>query len=129
MAYESFSRQMSDVSSSFVELMYEANKRGNLPGWPETHKLQSFRSEYNSWVRNHGMRLDSWTHNTAPNDLNEDRIKRSAIRLALSTLVSQVQLLMQDYRDGPEPGGYPTWGEDSLPQRYISSIISMAMCK
>ncbi|KAF5591657.1 hypothetical protein FPANT_5623 [Fusarium pseudoanthophilum] len=102
MAYENFSRQMSDVSSSFVELMYEANKRGNLPGWPETHKLQSFRSDYNSWVRNHGMRLDSWTHNTAPNDPNEDRIKRSAIRLALSTLNSQVQLLTQDYFEGPE---------------------------
>ncbi|KAF5708630.1 hypothetical protein FMUND_10487 [Fusarium mundagurra] len=102
MAHENFSRQMSDVSSSFVELIYEANKRGNLPGWPETYKLQSFRSDYNSWVRNHGMRLDSGVSNTAPNDPNEDRIKRSAIRLAFSTLNSHIQLLMQDYRDGPE---------------------------
>ncbi|KAF5545833.1 hypothetical protein FPHYL_10643 [Fusarium phyllophilum] len=101
MAQENFPRQMSDVSSSFVELMYEANKRGSLPGWPETYKLQSFRSDYNSWVRNHGMRLDSGVSNAATNYPNEDRVKRSAIKLALSTLNSQIQLLMQDYCDGP----------------------------
>ncbi|KAF5232783.1 hypothetical protein FANTH_12827 [Fusarium anthophilum] len=99
---ENFSRQMSDVSSSFVELMYEANKRGNLPGWPETYKLQSLRSDYNDWVRNHGMGLDSGVSNAPSNYPNEDRVKRGAIRLALSTLNSQIQLLMQDYRDGPD---------------------------
>ncbi|KAF5653054.1 hypothetical protein F25303_2647 [Fusarium sp. NRRL 25303] len=102
MAQENFSRQMSDVSSSFVELMYEVNKRGNIPGWPETYKLQSLRSDYNSWVRNHGMGLESGTSNSAPNYPSEALVKRSAIRLALSTLNSQIQLPMQDYRDGPD---------------------------
>ena len=92
MAQENFSRQMSDVSSSFVELMYEVNKRGNIPGWPETYKLQSLRSDYNSWVQNHGMGLDSGISNSTPNYPSEALVKRSAIRLALSTLNSQIQL-------------------------------------
>ncbi|KAF4949774.1 hypothetical protein FGADI_8642 [Fusarium gaditjirri] len=92
MAQENFSRQMSDISSSFVDLMYEANKRGNLAGWPEASKLQSFRQDFNSWVRNHGMRLDSGISSSAPNYPHEDAVKRSAIKLTLSTLNSQIQL-------------------------------------
>jgi hypothetical protein len=92
MALESFSLQMSDVSSSFVELMYEANKRGNLAGWPETSKLQSFRQDFNSWVRDHGMKLDSRISSSTPSYPDEHAVKRSAIKLTLSTLNSQIQL-------------------------------------
>ncbi|KAH7480393.1 Uncharacterized protein HZ326_15960 [Fusarium oxysporum f. sp. albedinis] len=47
------------------------------------------------------MRLGSGISSSAPNYPNEDAVKRSAIKLTLSTLNSQIQLLMQDYRDGP----------------------------
>ncbi|KAF9777972.1 hypothetical protein IL306_004286 [Fusarium sp. DS 682] len=92
---------MSEVSASFIDLISEANKRGTIPGWPEPYKLQSLRQDFNAWVQNHGMKLDSVIYSSPPSYPNERAVAISAIKLALFTLNSQIQLLRQDFSDGP----------------------------
>ncbi|KAF4339677.1 hypothetical protein FBEOM_6405 [Fusarium beomiforme] len=95
MTQGNFSEQMSEVSTSFIDLMSEANKRGTVAGWPETYKLESLRRDFNAWVREHGMKLDSGIYSSS------STIACSTIKLTLSTLNSQIQLLKKDFSDGP----------------------------